>query len=136
MSDYPADIADLWDDGTTTRTVEAADGTTSTVVGNDINRGVFSWRNLAVANVIAQQAAATAPYDTLQHFWQDIIKAGQSFRLVPDTSSYAATTDYETALFRGKSGEPYGSFRSFCKRHVRTYNGLWDVDLPLVECTG
>ncbi len=126
-SDYPGDIARWWTVRSTSLPYRSADGTTYTTVGNKLYDGTFSYTNLTKEDVIAVD---DVDWGRLEHFFSDVIHAGQRFRVFPDRSLNGGA-DYVTAMWAGEPDEAIGSFREFTDRHVNAYNGLWDVDLSM-----
>lgn len=129
IADYPGDLTSFWTPRSTSITYRSGDGTTCSIVGTLINEGKFSYKHLPASNVIT---TSTTVWESFQRFWTDVIHEGQPFRVLPDRSSYTPTS-YLTALWAVQEDEPVGPFSDFVERHVRKYNGLWDLDLQLWE---
>ena len=131
-ADYPLDRALVWDDESNTRTIRSSDGTSFAVKGpGEAGRAEIAYRYLTLAETV--RTADPGP-GTAEQLWRDTGAAGQPVRYLPDTGSYAATTDYVTGLWDMEDGEK--SFTTFATRAVPGSAALWDVRVPLVEYSG
>lgn len=119
----------MWEYETTTKTVRASDGSSYAVAGSSSSgRADISYRLLA-RNEIARDADPET--GTLEQFFFDVSAAGLPLRYVPDSTSYAATTDYAQGMW--ELGEDLTTFTAFARRSIDGYDGLWDVDIPIIK---
>jgi len=126
LADYPGDLTRFWGRGSTSRTVVSADDTAYGIKGSLTYSAMLRYAMLPAADVVT---TSTTVWRALEAFFEDVMHAAQSMRICPDRTSYTSTT-YVTALLN-KGKDAYGDFAGFAKRHARTNNGLWDVDIPL-----
>lgn len=126
LAEYPGDIDSWWLPRSTSFPYRSPDGSTYTVKGSTINDGVFRYKHLPKENVIT---SSTTVWESYQRFWTDVFHAGQPARVFIDRTAEA----YKTGIIGTNSDEPIGSFGDMISRDVRTYNGLWEVELRLWE---
>lgn len=126
---YPLDLTQFWAPRSTTRVGRSKDGTSHSLPGPVLYDAELGYELLKDEGVITP--ASGTIYEDLQQFWTDVVHAGQPIRVYVDRDiSSAANT--KTGLWTpDDEGEPIGSFLQHVGRHLRNYNGLWDVDCRL-----
>lgn len=128
-AEFPLDLTQFWAPRSSTIVGRSKDGTSHSLKMPVLYDAVLRYELLADTNVITPAAGTT--YQDLQQFWVDVVHAGQPIRIYIDRDlSSAANT--KTGLWTpDEEGEPIGSFLQHVGRHIRNYNGLWDVDARL-----
>jgi hypothetical protein len=131
LSDYPLDLTQFWAPRSSTILGRSIDGTSYTVAGSTTYDALLSVVHLPQAEVITPSTGTVGK--DLQQFWLDVPAQGQPMRIVMDISSYAAAGDYKTGLWGSDDDEELGSFLDFIGRTITQYQGLWDVEIPLMK---
>jgi len=134
-SDYSGDLAVWWLPRFTTRGTRSPDGTTVTVPGPAVLYDAeVTYTHLPEIEVITN--SPHPDYQSLQVFFEDVIRNGMPFRVLPDQTSYTSTT-YRTAVFAVEDEETgVGSFRDYVDRNAGIYNGRWKIRLPMWKHVG
>jgi len=129
LSDYPGDLTQWWTPRSTSYPYRSPGGTTYGVQGTIVNDGKFKYSHLTKAEVIT---SSDTVHETFQKFWTDVIHTCEPFRVFPD-ATLNTSTDFKTAILGTLDDEAIGSFADYRDRHIRTYNGLWTVEMYLWE---
>lgn len=128
-ADYPLnlDASSFWMPESTSSAGRADEGTSWSVQGNLIYGGKLEYVLLP-----EQEAKITNGYwrNDFQTFWQDVVHAGQPTRILPDKTSYTATS-FVTGIVHKSGSETMGSFDQYAQRYMKNYNGLWNINIPL-----
>lgn len=133
LSEYPNGLtaASFWDYESTSRLVRAADGTATTIRGTlATGKAMLAWRLLAKTSV---RASSSPDPGTWEQLWLDVVGDGERVRLVLDDASYTSANYVEAVP--GVDDDALGEFGDYCGRSRPPFDGLWDVELPLVEYT-
>ena len=132
MTDYPGNLQNVWQPRSTSAVGRAPGGTTHGVVGPAVlYDAILTWDVLEEAEVL-KPSGGTIGGD-LESFFVDVVNETQPIRLVIDRTSYAAVTDYVTAVFGREGDETIGSFEQYRGRLLDEYQGLWTVNTPLMK---
>ena len=127
-TDYPLDLAQFWAPNSPTRAGRSKDGSSWSVKGTAVLYDAqISYELLDDSEVITPSTGTI--YDDLQQFWVDVVHAGQPVRIYVDRSTSSAANTKTGLWVPGEDDEPLGSFLQTVGRHIRNYNGLWDVDM-------
>lgn len=130
-SEYPTNLSRFWGVGSTTITGRSRDGFAWAVEGNKFYEANISYKYLSESETV--QTSTTDVYDNFEAFYEDVCHAGYPIRIFPDRTAYGST-DYVTGQFN--NGDSLGLLSEFAVRNLDSYNGLWDVTLPLRKYTG
>ena len=130
-SGTPATVENFWDQGSTSLTGRSSDGQAYQITGNTYNEAEIEYTMLSEADTITP--ATGTIYQDLEQFFIDVAHTAP-MRIYPDRT-VNTSTDFVTALWGREGGEPLGTFSGFAGRHLRSFNGLWDVTIPLMEHT-
>lgn len=116
------------------------DGTTFSVEGNMVYDSYLTFVNLPTADVLRPATggylAETDNTDTgpsFERFWLDVISKGQPVRIFMDRDDVYLTSNYSECIVGEENQEALGSFLDYTSRHLRNYQGLWDVELRLMK---
>lgn len=127
FSTHPVERGRLLESESTTTINVAKDGTTTSAVGSLLKRAdPLSYMMLAEARIIVPSTGTVNR--ELETFFDDVVHKGEHVRIFPDDTA-TATANFTPVVIVDDSGE-VGSFSDFSRRHIRNYNGLWDVDIP------
>jgi hypothetical protein len=127
LSVYDGDLTQWFSPNSTSIPYRSVDGVTGGVEGNLIYDGRFSYSLLPKADVITTSETV---FQSLEKFYEDVAHRTFPFRVFPDRTLNASTS-YKTCIWGTPDDEMLGSFSEFKERHIRRYNGLWDVELLL-----
>jgi len=130
-SDFPVDLQQFWVTGSSSYTGRSKDGQSWALAGNTYRQAEIEYQLLPKEDVIRESSGA--PYNVLEHFWQDVCHETQPIRIYPD-KTLSASSDIRTGILYSE-GEDLATFEEYIDRSVRFYQGLWDVVLPFVEHT-
>ena len=130
ISDAPVDPSRIVQPISSTRVHVSRDGTLVTVEGNTRYAADVEYSLIAGARVFVPSTGSIN--QELETFFTDVIARGELIRILPAIGTYAATTDYITAKV-GSPGEEIGAFDRFARKHVRSYQGLASVRLPVLK---
>ena len=133
-SNYPTTIEDLWQPRSNSRVFASPDGESHGRRGYESNLAVVTYDLLQASEVVHRNAT----YDnedngTFRSFFRNVAHNTMPIRILPDRSTYAASTDYHTGLFGRGDGEPLGALDSYATPSQPNNHALWDVVMPLVE---
>jgi hypothetical protein len=133
FSYHPVEIsaANFWESESNSILHRSRDGTAYGVVGNLMNRAQVEYSMLFDEYVIKQSGGWPALVYPFEQFFEDAIHETAPVRVFPD-GSLNGSTDFVTALVGDGTGA-IGGFSEFAGRHIRSFNGLWDLSIPLVE---
>lgn len=132
VADVPVDTAIVWQPRSATLSSRSPDGTTYTVPGGTVYEAVIKYRCLPAEEVITP--AAGTVYLDFQQWFEDVPAAGRPFRYVMNRDKYtAAAADYVTAIWGSPDGEDIGALRDHASRRIASYQGLWDVTVPMYK---
>lgn len=107
------------------------DGTTFSVKGSKVQDGTIGYTQLPAADVIRPEGGTV--YLDLRQWWDDVVHEGMPFRFVMNRDKYAATSDYKTCIWYEEGEEEVGAFDERIGRTMKSYQGRWDVRVPLAE---
>tara|TARA_Y100000310_G_scaffold132_1_gene179 strand:+ start:1605 stop:2384 length:780 start_codon:yes stop_codon:yes gene_type:complete len=127
LSEYPGDLTQWFAPRSTSIPYRSPGGVTGGVEGNELEDGRFAYSLLPKADVIT---TPTTVFESLQKFWSDVIHRTLPFRAFPDRTLNASTS-YKTCVWGVTDDEALGSFADYRERHIRAFNGLWDVEFIL-----
>jgi len=129
LSGTSVDIDQIFSPRSSSRVVESAGASIYGVTG-PIRGGVCSlaWRFLPKSDVVV--IAGNTTYSA-QALYQDVIRDARRVRYVPDRTSYIAGS-YGEAIVRGGE-DAIGDFESMANRSQKSWDGLWDVTMTLLE---
>ena len=133
ITHYPGNSTNIFLPRSTTSIGRANDGTTFSVVGNivyDAQDGL-SWELLDESEILLPSSGSIG--DDLESFFEDVVHQGQPIRLILDTSSYAASTDYVTFLWGEEDEDNIGAFADYMNRDDDSYQGLWNIRIPVMK---
>ena len=130
LSHYPLSINTIWAPESTSIYGRSKDGSSWSVKGNLLHSGILRWTCLLEDEIITPRSGTN--YAEYQQWWTNVIHAGQPFRIIPDRTAYAASNSYVEAMYAGE-GESIGGFLDLVGRHIREWNGLWDVEIPIMK---
>jgi hypothetical protein len=128
--DVPVDPARIVQPISSTRVQVSRDGTLTTVRGNLRYAGDVEYRLLDGARVFTP--ATGSVNGDFESFFEDVIHAGELIRLYPDRT-VNTSTDFVTVKVVAPGGEEIGAFESFARRHIQSYQGLADVQIPVAK---
>lgn len=130
--DYPIDLygSTFWAPRSTSLVGRSANGTTWGVVGDDIYDATLMYGALADTEVLTPRTGTT--YVELQQFWLDVVHNTMPIRFYPDRTLNAAASVVEF-MWGTDEGDQIGSFTDYIERHTSTFNGLWDVEIPMMK---
>lgn len=132
ITTYPGNATAIWQPRSTSVVGRAPGGTTRGSVGPaKLYDAVLTWELLEEDEVLCP-AGGTVGGD-LESFWLDVVDETAPIRVVVDTASYAATTDYVTAVWGSDADETVGGFEDYRGRELDSYQGLWNVRVPLMK---
>jgi hypothetical protein len=132
LSEYPLDPTLWWGSSSSTRSIRAPDGTTSTVVSPAmLYAGTYGYSLLSGSEVFT---SSTTVWESLQCFWEDVAAAGMRIRIFPDRTSYASSADCTHAIW--KMEKEITDFVTYAKRHFQQMNSLWNVSFELQKAIG
>lgn len=129
LVEYPGDLTEWWAKRSTSYGYRSPDGVTYSTQGTLIKEGKFKYSHLPKADVIS---VSDTVWETFQEFWTDVIHAGEPFRCFPDRT-LNGSGDIKVATFGSLDDDPVGSFTDYMDRNIRSYNGLWTVEMFLWE---
>lgn len=130
ISDAPVDPARLVQPISSTIVHCSRDGTLTSVLGNTRYAGTVSYGLIDGARVfIPSTGSVNKEFET---FFEDVIARGERIRVLVNRATYAATTDYVECVV-GTPGEPIGAFSDFARRHIASYQGLADLQIPVMK---
>lgn len=130
--DFPhqLDTSNFYVPRSTTKIGRSLDGTSWAVGGYLLYDSLLRYEYLDDSEVITP--ATGTSYSDLQQFWIDVAHAAMPIRVYPDRT-VNTSADYITCLWGSEADEEVGEWSAFAYRHVSQYNGLWDVEIPLMK---
>ena len=129
-SNHPVNLLNFWQTESTTRVTRSMNGTTYSIVGNELKDATIDYYVLPEADVITPSSGTI--YKDFQQWFSDVVHEGQPIRVYPDRT-VNTSSDYVTAMFCEKGQETVGDFIKYARPYQDDYSGLWSVRLPLVE---
>ena len=130
LSDHYGEKKNLWAPRSTSRVVRSANGTTYSIVGNELFDVVLTWNILPKEDVITP--ADGTVYRDYEQFYRDVIHEGQPMRVYHDRT-LNSVDDFKTAIFGSDDQDIVGSISEYVARYTPDYNGHWSVTIPLME---
>jgi len=128
-SEYPLDLAQFWAPRSTTRVGRSKNGASYSTKGTVLYDAILRYELLGDSEVVTPSTGSIN--DDLQAFWDAVVHEGQPIRIYVDRTTSSAANTKTGIWVTDDEGEPLGSFLQTVGRHIRAYNGLWDVDVRL-----
>ena len=133
---HDVDYNQFWSEESQTLMARSASGVTYSVAGTMLYSNELTYSLLPRAKVITPTTGTA--YADFQQFYTDVLHAGQPVRVIKDTTSISEyqSTNYVTAMVMERGGfgpSQLPSFNDFANRHIKNYQNLWDVKIPLVK---
>jgi hypothetical protein len=130
---YPSNLAGqyFWRPVSNSIVARSRDGSSFAVANNIYYDALdLSYQLLTEAEVIEPSTGTV--YSDFQTFWTDIVHAAKPVRFYPD-KSVNTSTDYVDCLIGDPGEDTVGSLADWIGRHISNYNGLWDVNIPIIK---
>lgn len=132
-SSYPTTINEIWEPFSNSRVRASPNGSSHGRRGYQSNRALLTYDLLPSTDVVVNPATYNAEDNaTFRSFWKNVIANVMPVRVLFDRTTYAASTDYVTALVGNAGDDPIGRLLDYAKP-LRNNMTLWDVRVPLVE---
>ena len=133
-SGYPTTVDDIWEPRSNSRVIASPDGSSHGRRGYESNLATLTYDLLPAADVVHHNATYDSEDNgTFRSFFRNVAHNVMPIRVLPDATTYAASTDYVTALFGRGDGEALGRYTDYAGPSEPTNYTLWDVAVPLVE---
>jgi len=129
MSDAPVSPLRIVQPVSSTRVHVSRDGTLTTTRGNTRYAADVEYQLLDGARVFIPSTGSVNK--ELEQFF-DVIAAGEPIRLYPDRTLNVSTS-FVTVRVAVPGGEEIGAFDRFARKRIRAYQGLADVQIPVVK---
>lgn len=129
LAGAPVDVSRLVQPVSATVVHCSRDGTLTTVRGNTRYAGTLDYVLVDGARVYIPSTGSVNK--EFEAFFESVIAAGEVIRVYPDRT-LSASTSFVTVKV-GVPGEEIGAFDSFAARHIQTYQGLADVQIPVMK---
>lgn len=130
IADAPVSVGRLLQPVSSTVVHCSRDGTLSSVRGNTRYAGTLEYQLIDGARVLVPSTGSVNK--EFESFFEDVIAAGERIRILPNRSTYAASTDYVECVV-GVPGESIGSFSDFARKRFASYEGLFDLSIPVMK---
>jgi len=125
---YAGEASKFWIPVSTASVQVSPTGATHTVPGYVRYVGWYDFPLLPEADI----QAATTTYRDLEQFYLDVIAVAAPVRVLQDRTSYTATS-YVTGYIAPRDGDEVGPLDDYRSRWRENYDGLWDVELPVIK---
>lgn len=130
LSDHYGEKSNVWAPRSTTRVLRSANGTTYSVVGNELFDVTLVWDILPKEDVI--QPSTGTIYRDFETWFRDVVHEGQPFRFYSDRT-LNSQSDFKTGIFGSDDEDVIGSITGYTDRYTPDYNGHWSVTFPMME---
>lgn len=129
----------FWSPLSTTRTMRSVNGYVYTLVGNMLYGNMVKYTTLDKADVI--KVSGSGSYRAFQSFFEDVMHEGERFRIIVDREAHVQATGYSSAAYEtgvygehnSEVDEVLGDFTAFAYRNIDNYQGLWDLEFPMIK---
>ncbi len=132
MSWFPLENngANFWVPKSFSPSGRSLDGTTFSIPKPILYSAEIEYFCLPKAEIITPVTGTI--YEDFQNFFTSVVLSDNKFNFFPD-STKSTSSDVSNAAI-GKDGEEtIGSFTQYSTRHIRNYNGLWNLKIPMFK---
>lgn len=126
-SDHPGTASRVWAPRSSSLVQVARDGTTTGVVGALLYDAALAYRMLPEARILTPSTGSVN--QDLERYYEDVCHKAEHTRLFPDSTATTSTSFVTGVLSGSKDAGEMPPFVDLAKRHIESYQGLWDVDL-------
>lgn len=134
------DRNNFWEPMSTSKNFRSINGKCYGIKGNLLYGNKIRYTLLSKEEVLTTSTADTN--EPFQKFFEDVIHETQPFRVLLDRETHAvngytnSSSVYVTAMYGPNDEdvkEKVGNFTTFASRNIENYQGLWDIELPMVK---
>ena len=129
LSGYPLNLNNFWQPSSMTAHGRSRDGSTWNVEGNELYEA--DCRYSFISNAEAIKPSSDNDWQNFQSFFEDVVHPGRPIRIYPDKTLNTSSSFLTGVIQSGE--EMIGKLTNYVQRSVASYDGLWDIRVPLFK---
>ena len=131
LSGHPVDVNTFWSPRSSTVAGRSVDGTTWTREGSTVYDAEIEFKLLPAAEVCTPGTGTVG--SDLQSFYEDVACKGMPIRIYKDRGTATNSDYWVEAIWGNEEDDELGSFNDYADRHIRKWQALWGVTIPLMK---